>query len=270
MIPSRQAGDILAGRMWQLIAALGRVPKTLVWDRESAIGGTARVSVPAAAFAGTLATRIRLAPPRDPEFKGMVERSNGFLETSFLPGRAFTSPADFNDQLAAWLARANTRTVRAIGGRPVDLLDTDRQAMTPLPAAGPQVGLSQRIRLARDYYVRVDANDYSVDPRVIGRFVDVVASLTRVEAFCEGGLVAHHVRSWARRGVVTDPSHVATAHQMRLALAEQRRAQQGGARRHSDGHAVALRALPDYDALFGVDFDPTTPTAAPAAEASNP
>jgi hypothetical protein len=72
MIPSRQAGDILSG-MWQLIAALGRVPKTLVWDRESAIGGTGRVSVPAAAFAGTLATRIRLAPPRDPEFKGMVD-----------------------------------------------------------------------------------------------------------------------------------------------------------------------------------------------------
>jgi hypothetical protein len=77
--------------------------------------------------------------------------------------------------------------------------------------------------------------------------------------------------------VITDPAHVATAHQMRLALAEQRRtqqrAQQSGGRRHSDGHRVALRALPDYDALFGVDFNPTTPTdptAAAAAEASNP
>lgn len=273
MIPSRQAGDILSG-MWQLISGIGRVPKTLVWDRESAIGGTGRVSVPAAAFAGTLATRIRLAPPRDPEFKGMVERNNGFLETSFLPGRQFASPADFNDQLAEWLIQANTRTVRAIAGRPVDLLETDRQAMTLLPPADPLVGLTHRIRLARDYYVRVDANDYSIDPRVIGRFVDVVASPRLVEAFCDGQPVARHVRSWARHGVVTDPVHVATAHQMRLALADQRRAeqraQQGGARRHSDGHAVALRALPDYDALFGVDFNPPTPTAAAAAEASNP
>jgi hypothetical protein len=61
---------------------------------------------------------------------------------------------------------------------------------------------------------------------------------------------------------------------MRLALAEQRRTQQqaqhSGGRRHSDGHRVALRALPDYDALFGVDFDPATPTTAPAVEASNP
>ena len=102
------------------------------------------------------------------------------------------------------------------GGRPVDLLETDRQAMTLLPPVAPQVGLTHRIRLARDYYVRVDANDYSVDPRVIGRFVDVTASPTTVEAFCDGQLVARHDRSWARHMVITDPAHVATAHQMRL------------------------------------------------------
>jgi hypothetical protein len=99
MVPSRQGGDLLSG-MWTLISQIGRVTKTLVWDRESAIGGTGRVSAPAAAFAGTLATRIRLAPPRDPEFKGMVERNNGYFETSFLPGRTFASPSDFNTQLA--------------------------------------------------------------------------------------------------------------------------------------------------------------------------
>src|SRR5919197_3061385 len=56
MIPSRQAGDILSG-MWELISGVGRVTKTLVWDRETAIGGTGRVTAPAAAFAGTLATQ---------------------------------------------------------------------------------------------------------------------------------------------------------------------------------------------------------------------
>lgn len=51
MIPSRQGGDILSG-MWSLICGWGRVPKTLVWDREAAIGGTGRVSTAASAFAG--------------------------------------------------------------------------------------------------------------------------------------------------------------------------------------------------------------------------
>ncbi|MBB5866707.1 transposase [Allocatelliglobosispora scoriae] len=253
MIPSRQAGDILSG-MWQLVSGIGRVPRTLVWDRESAIGGTGRVSAPAAAFAGTLATQIRLAPRRDPEFKGMVERANGFLETSFLPGRLFTSPADFNAQLADWLARANTRTVRSVQGRPVDLLETDYQAMVPLPPVDPPIGLNTRIRLSRDYYVRVDTVDYSVDPRMIGRFVDVTASLNTVTVFCDGQVAARHDRSWAKQGLVTDPAHKATAERMRQALAEDRQRRQAATRHHHDGHPVAMRALPDYDALFGVDF----------------
>jgi hypothetical protein len=45
----------------------------------------------------------------------IVERANRYLETSFLPGRSFDSPADFNDQLAQWLPIANARTVRCIG-----------------------------------------------------------------------------------------------------------------------------------------------------------
>ena len=256
MIPSRQGGDILSG-MWALISQIGRVAKTWVWDREAAIGGTGRVTTPAVAFAGTLATQIRLAPPRDPEYKGMVERANGYLETSFLPGRRFASPADFNAQLDEWLVRANSRTVRAIDGRPVDLLDTDYAAMIPLPPIAPPIGLNHRIRLARDYYVRVDTVDYSVDPRVIGRFVDVTASLDQVIVYCDGQVVARHGRSWAKRGVITDPAHVATAAQLRQHYTAERH-RQGSARHHPDGHPVALRALPDYDALFGVD-DFTTP-----------
>jgi hypothetical protein len=31
----------------------------------------------------------------------------GVLETSFLPGRSFSGPADFNTQLAEWLERVN-------------------------------------------------------------------------------------------------------------------------------------------------------------------
>lgn len=255
MIPSRQGGDILSG-MWSLISAIGRVTKTLVWDRESAIGGTGRVTTPAAAFAGTLATRIRLAPPRDPEYKGMVERNNQFLETSFLPGRHFASPQDFNHQLDDWLLRANSRTVRSIQGRPADLLETDYLSMLPLPPVVPPIGLNRRIRLARDYYVRVDTVDYSVDPQVIGRFVDVTASPETVTVFCEGQVVARHQRSWAKQAVVTDPAHATTAQRMRQALALDRRQREAATRHHPDGHAVTLRALPDYDALFGVDFNP--------------
>jgi len=254
MIPSRQAGDILEG-MWLLIEQIGRVPKTLVWDREAAIGGSGKLTTPAAAFAGTLTTRILLAPARDPEFKGMVERANGYLETSFLPGRVFASPADFNTQLTGWLERANTRRVRSIGARPVELVDTDRQGMLALPRLAPQTGLRFRIRLARDYHIRVDGNDYSADPRHIGKNIDAVATGTMVTITCGGAVIGRHERSWGHHQVLTDPDHKTTAAKLRTAYYSHR---QASTRRHPDGHPVAIRALSDYDALFGVDFDPTS------------
>ena len=256
MLPSRQGGDLTAG-MWQLIAQVGKVSKTLVWDRESAIGGKGKVTQLAAAFAGTLATRVVLAPPRDPEFKGMTERNNGFLETSFLPGRQFASPADFNTQLQDWLPRANARIVRSLGGRPVDVLDRDLAAMTALPPHPPATGLQARVRLGRDYYVRVDGNDYSVDPRVIGRLVDVTATLTRVIVVCDGTAVADHERSWATSAVVTDPAHVMTAKGLRsqFSVAKRERERAGLA---SPERRVMFRDPGDYDTLFGVRFDETT------------
>ena len=80
---------------------------------------------------GTLATTLQRLKPYDPESKGVVERRNGFFETSFMPGRDFASPADFNTQFGHWLDIANARVVRTIKARPVDLLDADRVAMLP-------------------------------------------------------------------------------------------------------------------------------------------
>ena len=61
--------------------------------------------------------------------------------------------------------------VRTIKARPIDLVDADKAAMLPIAARWHPVGWSNQIRLGRDYYVRIDTNDYSVDPRAIGRQV---------------------------------------------------------------------------------------------------
>lgn len=248
LLPTRTSGDLLAG-MWQVIGAhLGGVPKMLVWDNEAGIGQHNRLTVGARSFAGTLGTRIYQTAARDPESKGMVERANGFLRTSFMPGRSFTSGVDFNTQLAGWLPRANTRLVRATGARPVDLVDDDRAAMGVLPPLAPVVGTRARVRLGRDYYVRAAANDYSVDPTVIGRFVEVHTGLDRVIITCAGVVVGDHARSWAAHQTITDPGHVALAAGLRTAFKARTATTRGLL--PAGGAAVGMRALSDYDALF--------------------
>ncbi|MHA6792286.1 IS21 family transposase [Pseudonocardia bannensis] len=258
MIPSRQSEDLLAGH-WDLLSGWGAVPQALVWDNESAVGswrgGRPQLTEAMQGFRGALGIAIVQCRPRDPEAKGLVERANGYLQTSFLPGRSFTGPADFNSQLTAWLTRANSRWHRRIGARPMQRWDSDRAAMLTLPPVAPTLGWRLGTRLARDHYLRCDGNDYSVHPSVIGRRVELVADLEQVVVTCDGVEVARHQRCWARHQSLTDPLHAAAA--VRLRSAHRARF------RPSRDALVEYRDLGDYDRVFGLD--PAEPTTAVSA-----
>lgn len=254
MIPTRQGPDLIAGH-WQLLSELGAVPKELVWDNESAVGswraGRPRLTQEFEAFRGTLGIGVHQCRPRDPEAKGIVERANGYLETSFLPGRVFASPADFNAQLRAWLALANTRVVRRIGCAPTARWEADRAAMLPLPPVPPCLGWRAQVRLPRDHYVRVEGNDYSVDPAAVGRRVEVAADLSRVSVTLQGQVVAEHDRCWARHQSITDPVHHAAARALAAHAAAAPRPAP------ADLEGVEVRDLAAYDAAFGLsEADP--------------
>lgn len=243
MIPSRVTGDLLAG-MWQLIAAqIGGVPRSLLWDNESGIGQRRRLAQGVAGFCGVLGTRLIQARPYDPETKGVVERANGYLDTSFLPGRTFTSPTDFNAQLQDWLTTYANRRIHA-GTRliPADALVADRAAMATLP---PVTGTTTTTRLGRDYYLSFGGNAYSMHPEVIGRMITMTASLDRITALCGDRMVANHERLWGTAGLASDPEHVAAASVLR----EQYRTRPpAGA--HLDV-SVEVADLSAYDAIFG-------------------
>ena len=143
-----------------------------------------------------------------------------------------------------WLELVNRRVRRVLGCAPIDRIAADRAAMLALPPVAPATGWRAGTRLARDHYIRLDGNDYSVHPSVIGRRIEVVADLTRVRVFCDGRLVADHARLWARHQSVSDPAHIAAAQLLR--------------RQHLDASArpaqpeVEIRCLADYDTALGL------------------
>lgn len=261
MIPSRTAPDLIAGH-WALIQAIGAVPRQLVWDNEGAVGcwrrGKPTLTSEFEAFRGSLGIGVHLCRPRDPEAKGLTERNNGYFETSFLPGREFTGPEDFNSQFVDWLTLANGRHSRRIGCAPSVRWPIDRDAMLALPPVAPSVGWRNRVRLPRDYYVRVASNDYSVDPSVVGRFVEVIADLTHVTITCAGVVVGRHPRCWARHQTITDPAHRDTAHRLAHHAAVVRDETQQTGAINPAGVVVERRDLSAYDSVFGL----TEPTAA--------
>lgn len=92
---------------------------------------------------------------------------------------------------------------------------------------------------------RLDGNDYSVHPGVIGRRIEVVADLARVRVLCDGKTVADHERVWAKHQTISDPEHVAAG---KLARRERLRVV-----RPATDTDVEIRALSDYDAALGID-----------------
>ena len=248
LIPTRSAADLFAG-WWRLIERLGAVPRVLVWDGEGAIGrwrgGRVELTAECQAFRGTLASKVIVCKPADPEAKGLIERAHDYLERSFLPGRTFTDPEDFNTQLQQRLALVNARPRRALGCAPTDRITADRHAMLSLPPVAPATGWRSSLRLPRDHYIRLDSNDYSVHPGVIGRRIEVVADLERVRAFCDGRLVADHERIWGWHQTISDPDHLAAAKALRR--------ERVGVLRPVPEPDVQIRCLDDYDTALGLD-----------------
>jgi transposase len=258
LVPTRHAEDLFAG-WWRLIHALGAVPRLLVWDGEGAVGrnrgGRVELTAECQAFRGMLGTKVLVLKPAEPEHKGIIERAHGYLETSFLPGRTFTDADDFNTQLQGWLAQVNERRRRALGCAPTDRIGADRAAMLSLPPVAPVTGWRTSTRLARDHYVRLDSNDYSVHPGVIGRRIEVIADLDRVRVLCEGKLVADHQRVWAWHQTLTDPDHLEAAKVLRRTRVGALRPVRDPESEPQVQLAVEQRALADYDTALGIDLD---------------
>jgi transposase len=241
LIFSKETPELLFG-IRRCLWSLGALPKTLVWDRQSGLhAGGGRPTEPFAAFCGQLAVGWHFCPPRDPQAKGCVERLQDFVERSFEPGRVFANELDFQAQLDSWFEqRANARIHKTLRARPVDRLIEERELMAPLPAIVPDTDRRWVLRVAPDPYLRFDSCDYSLDPRLVGRRVEIRASEREILAVAldTGELACRHPRSFARHRTLTALEHA-------RALRTQRHERQGRTE-----PVVEVRSLAVYDQLI--------------------
>jgi transposase len=238
LVFSKQAPDLLWG-MSRCLGRLGALPEKLVWDREGALhAGGGRPSEEFAAFCGRLAVGWIILDPGDAEAKGLLERSHRFMRSSFEPGRSFANELDYQAQLDGWTDRANARTHRTIRAVPAERLAEERGRMRPLPERMPESDRRFSWRVPQQPYLRWDTNDYSLDPRLAGRRVEVRISQRELRAMAldTGELACRHRRSFARHLTFTDPAHQAALDALR------------GERRR--GPEVELRPLARYDQLI--------------------
>jgi hypothetical protein len=239
LIFSKEAPDILWGvarNLWRL----GGLAEKLVWDRESAIAAGGRPTEAFAAFCGQLEVGWVILEARDPQAKGLLERSHRFMRSNFEPGRVFANHLDYQDRLDAWTDKVNQRQHRTVRAVPADRLVEEKTRMRPLPARMPDSDRRQVLRVPAQPFVRIDRNDYSINPAFAGRRVEVRVSQSEITAVVldTGELAAHHRRVFAGGLTLLDP-----AHQTRLERQRDERRQ-----RHQVD--VEIRPLARYDELI--------------------
>ena len=153
----------------------------------------------------------------------------------------FANELDFQVQLDGWFdQRANARMHKTLRCRPIDRLVEERSVMAPLPAIAPDTDRRWVLRVPPDPYLRFDTCDYSLDPRLVGRRVEVRVSDREIVAVAleTGELACRHARSFARHRTITALEHARN-------LKTQR-----GERRNRREPDVEIRSLASYDALI--------------------
>lgn len=221
------------------------LPQKLVLDREGALHkGSGRPSDSFAAYLGQLNLGWIILAAGDAEAKGALERNHRFIHGNFEAGRRFANPADFRHQLDLWLDKVSNRKHRTTKRIINDHFEEEKTAMRPLPKDLPGTDHRQVIRVPAQPYFRFDSNDYSLDPRLVGRRVEIKASQEWITATAleTGQTACRHQRVFAGGLTFTDPIH-------QVAL-EKMRAERLGCRPKPKDTEVEIRSLDRYDQLI--------------------
>jgi transposase len=240
LVFSKGFEDIAWG-MSRCLARLGALPAKAVWDREGAIAPQGRPTEAFLAFCGQLALGWIILDAGDCQAKGALERSHRFVHGNFEAGRRFANPLDFQAQLDGWCDRINARKHRTTRAIVCERLAAEHERMRSLPEAMPDTDRRWVVRVPPQPYLRFDRNDYSLDPRLVGRRVEVRASQAEVTALAldTGQLAARHRRVFAGGLAFTDPAHQAALDELR-----------GERRRRRKEPEVEARPLARYDQLI--------------------
>jgi transposase len=239
LVFSKEFHDIAFG-MSRCLASLGALPGKLVWDREGAIAPKGRPTQDFLAFCGELSLGWVILDAGDCQAKGALERSHRFLHGNFEAGRRFANALDFQDQLERWCERINARAHRSTRAVVSERFEEERVRMRALPQVMPDTDVRFVTRVPAQPYLRFDRNDYSLDPRLVGRRVEVRVSQSEITALAldTGELAARHARVFAGGLAFTDPAHQAALDELR------------GARRRGREPEVEQRPLSRYDQLI--------------------
>lgn len=147
---------------------------------------------------------------RSPNEKGLVERSVGYLRTSFLNGldTSQMSLLAINAAVREWqTVTADHRLLARMHQTPMQLFPEEQKAMSPLPLYPYDCSVFTHVRISSQCRVSFQGNLYSVPMKYAGRMASLAALPDTVRIHCDNLVIAEHKRSYERGKAVVEPAH---------------------------------------------------------------
>ena len=163
--------------------------------------------------------QIDALPPFQPQMKGRVERSVGFVKGSFLPLREFRNLTDLNEQAHAWTLKVGNRKHGTTHEQPLTrFADIERHKLKPLPPVAPDLCEYKLVKVHGDCHVTFEKRRYSVSYKHVHKQLWLKATETNIHLELDHELMASHPRLDRPGQCSTITDHLppnAIAHKMR-------------------------------------------------------
>lgn len=179
-------------------AVLGGVPREILYDRmKTAVLNEVTDGIIYNARLQGLAKHYGFTPRACAAYraktKGKIERPYRYIRQDFFLGRSFRDLEDLNEQFYHWLGTvANTRR-HGTTHRPIAVaFAAEQPSLQALPALPFNTIMALERGISRDGMVHYNDNIYSVPDGVRARAVEIQVSLSEVQIFADGQLVAVH------------------------------------------------------------------------------
>ncbi len=194
---------------------LGGIPEEVLYDNMKTvvtehIGDQVRFNARFLDFAhhygfDPMATRVCY-----PEGKGKVERSIGYVWSSFYTGRSFDNLTQLNNDARTWLDTVcNVRIHGTTGARPVDRLEEERSRLHPIRPEAYDVCEVELRKVHKDCCFSFKQNYYSVPHTNVGKTVQVKVYADHLKVMNGSNVIAKHRLCPYRKQFIKDASHFA-------------------------------------------------------------
>ena len=198
----------------------GGVTQEILYDRMKNVfirnvAGKAQFNATLVSFALHYGFTPKVAPAYAAWVKGKVERPYHFIREGFWRGYHFTSLAQANRDLLAWLNRKDERIHGTTHEKVRTRFERERSFLQPLPSQPFDTSYRVYRKVQKDCTVRFEGNWYVVPHTLVGRLLLLRVKDTEMRIFHDDRLVVTYTMPGGKGQLVQDPRFYAALRQDR-------------------------------------------------------